>query len=601
MHKYAHKQVPLFFKMMNYRILLIVIFGISNILALNVEELKKNMPMSELRKIKLCSSLNEGLLEDPKKELERLEELSKAVKWFNKIEELKELTTETLKAIEDEKLEIEAFKGIIFELQEKEKENEKGLVDKYVKSLSETIEGFLPNLGYIEKNQIVTIKKWILACKYVRNGICKSSDVEGLKNDQKSAISILRKDENGELLMKLSSKSKVQVWFKNLNISRLVSRLRTVQNSMKTSANEFKFKSKNVLIQKASISMNLVLNEMTRALDKMVKDSVVEDNEVEGIKEEITMRSRFMNQFLKPDIKGIMSISWLSLKKDAYIKLIDNFMKKVEIQKDLKDSDLLIFKQWLFFNQMILGADWVTRSGKFVKPWPEGFSIGEYKIQKVETKTGYFFGLPKLEVKEEEILTGEGKQQQQQQQKQQQSKTASMTSRLKSIFGLGKKSDEEEKSREADKDRGSGDSEANGTFWRALDKGTSLVKGSVTKMYNNITRKSFKGEAVVGTTEGTPLVKSGESKGFLSGLFSSKKDQTSSTSASADNQQQQQQQQEQQENVEAPAVSTAKPSREPEKKGYFSSILPSWSTSKTATAPTPPVEEKPKKSSWFSW
>lgn len=477
------------------RIFLLIIYAISSVFTLKIEDIKKlNLPPRELAKIKLRSSLDEKLVEEPKKELEDLEKLSTAVGWFGEIKELKELSEETLKSIEAEKLEIKTFQKL------KEEAEGKGSVEEYVKYLTDTIEGFLPkeNLAAVklDQNQVLSIKKWILACKFLKNEVCQASDVEGLKNDQRTAIKILTNPENGDLLMKLSSKAKVQVWPVNLNMSKLVGRLRTVY-FVALSANKQKklnvFKAKfheSVLIIKAGKAMKQVSDE--------IKQNISQDV---NLKDEIDMRAKFVEDFLKPEAKTIMTFSKLSLKKDAFIKLIDTLMAKIELEKDVKESDLLIMKQWLFFNQMILADDWVTRSGKFVKPWPKGFSISGYEIPEIVDEGGYFAGLPKIEVKED-VISGEGANL---------FKKKSMTFKFLSMIGLGK----DKKPKEDSTDN----NENKGIVSKALDKVKEKASNIYQKLTNLIPRKDK--ETVEGAEEAKPEA---NNKGIMSRLFGSKKD-----------------------------------------------------------------------------
>lgn len=510
--------------MINQIILIIIFCGFSNIFALYIGQFKA-LPGSELERIKLRSNLNKRLIEDAEAELERLEKVNKYVKMFDEINELKELIIETLKWIEEEKMEIETFKEFSEEIKSKSKES----IDEYVKSLESAVEGIFrkggskpgviskedtggtPKLAVLpfDQYQVLIVKKWLLSCKFLKNNICNCKDFEELTNDQTSAIKILQKDENGQLLRNLSEKVKVQVWPVNLNISGIISKYRNLNKKKRKGKGNFHdLIAENNLIERAQSEIkNVLKNIKTLAGSK-------------DLEEEINFRIQFIDEFMKRPKNNfdLMTISLLCWKKDAFIKLIDTFMKKLELKffefgvNSVNESDLLIVKKWLFFNQMVFAVDWVTRSGKFVKTWPEGSIIGDsYEIPGIEDTAGYFTGLPKMIAKKEE----EAKEKK------------SVASRITSFFGFEKEPTPPQ-------------IQTKSLMSRALDRGSTLVKGSATKLYNSFKPKNAREEADV-KSEGDAGAGAGgkidsttgaddktvnkveESKGILSRLFSSKK------------------------------------------------------------------------------
>lgn len=384
------------------KIILIFIAFISSFsAALDVERFNSFAP-SELAKIKLRSKLADGAV-DPKQETGLLTNLRQSINWLGEQEKdfvAAGLIESTLKAIEAELQEIQTYEEILNELKDP-KPTEKD----YFKSLEQKVQAIFPDSKsndskQLEQHEVLSVKKWLLACKYfgknvIDEGICGKSDDNlrsELSSEAPTAIKILQKVDNG-LLKVLAERVKVYNWPIELNIPKIFARLKN-----KILA---RFK------EDAEIFEN-VQKEMNETLNKASKDlAALNDTEA---KKEIDERMQLVELFLKPESSpSKMTISMYDLRLKAFKKFINSLIERLALGETIEAVKVdCVLKKWLLVNQMMYAADWVTRSGRFVKDWPQGFAIDRYEFPEMEDLGGYF-GKNNVKVNEETEAVKTGK------------------------------------------------------------------------------------------------------------------------------------------------------------------------------------------------
>lgn len=232
-------------------------------------------------------------------------------------------------------------------------------------ALKEAARTALERAEVLDSVKVEAVKKWILACKFFGGSTtCKKDTTLLLTDWDKTAVTRLQK--NHSLLKKLSEEVKVGLWPVNLNFAKF---LVDNRNDMAT----------------AKKHMMFALTEL--------QGQAKEEPEAA---EEVRQRTELLERFLAPgpNEQGITTVPVLNSRLKAFLKIVDVFVVNLsadnegltQVQKDL-------IKKWVFVHQMMYAADWVSRTGGFVKPWPAtiGNSLGGFSLPDPSADgTGYF-------------------------------------------------------------------------------------------------------------------------------------------------------------------------------------------------------------------
>lgn len=203
--------------------------------------------------------------------------------------------------------------------------------------------------------EIETIKKWLLTCAIWGSACAK--EARRLVEWDRSAVVRLQK--NPELLRKLSGEVKVFVWPEDLNFPYFLGTGRNFARSK----------------QEMRAVLSLIRND----------DSKCSDFDLE-IGERLELFDKFLD---------LQSPFELDLRLRALVRVVDTLIQgKRGRDGVLSDSERQLLRLWLFAYQMLYARDWLSRSGRFVKPWPESSTppAAGFRIPTLMDYRGYFGG-----------------------------------------------------------------------------------------------------------------------------------------------------------------------------------------------------------------